>query len=351
MSELLDDENYGPRGLFEPSDEELGIYGSYSLLNPSLLTKPSDVRADYLAYNPSSIWTVTERNGAAHDIMYVRVEPNRSDPTTSHLGKSVVRPYIVDPRNPSRPLRPYYGASEMTGEDAALTRIYRKLPVSGALEAVWLLSYVDPKPKPDVPNEVATYCTRFWIGSDLAKLEHIADGPEWMKDIRVAPADGPLGTELEVYGRPQTQPNSGNLSHITISDIEALTTANIAGAPYIDENLLPIGSGVWGGVNDIVKVSSGMYVLAAHRAWRVGPDGHGRHYESVLYGHNTASERIVELGVLATADKFAGGTTKDDTAVDLSDVVFTGGGYNGGLDFMTFGVRDGNIAIASLNRA
>jgi hypothetical protein len=319
-------------------------YGNYKLEDPRLFAKPSDVPDGYIAYNPSAIWTVEKDT----DIIYVRVEPDRSDPTSSHLGKAVVRPYIVNPHDSSIPLRPYDKAPEMIGEDAALTRIHRRLPISNILEEVWLLSYVDPKPKFDKPDEVETLQTRFWCGTDLGNLEHIADGPEWMKDIRIANTGDPLGTELSIYGRPQPQTDSGNITYATIDSISSLTSEVIAGAPYIDEKLLPVGSGTWGGVNDIIRHSQDTNILLAHRAWRQGIDGTGRHYEAVLYSHNTATNHITELGVLATANMFPRGTIKADAGVDLSDVVFTGGGYNGKLDYVTFGVRDGSIGIGSL---
>jgi hypothetical protein len=145
--------------------------------------------------------------------------------------------------------------------------------------------------------------------------------------------------------------NSGNITHTTLNSIDDLNPDSIMAAKFIHDRLLPIGSGVWGGVNDVIRVAAKKYILAAHRAWRTGADGTGRHYESVLFGHNTITNRIVELGIIATADKFPSGTVKDDTEVDLSDVVFTGGGYNGSLKYLSFGVRDGNLGIASLQRA
>ena len=286
-------------------DPGRAAFGAYELFDPALLLKPADVPDDYIAYNPSSIHTVKGADGVARDIMYVRVEPNRSDAATSHLGKSVVRPYIINPRDLGVPLAPYYGATEYTGEDAALTRVNRKLP-GGKLEKVWLFSYVDPQPEVGRPNRVQTLCTRFFAGADLNHLEHVADGPEWMKDIRVA--------------------------------------------PFIDESLLPIGGGTWGGVNDVIKVSAGKYILAAHRAWTVDPQGFARHYESVLYGHDVAAKSIIELGVLATSDMFPAGKAKDASDADLSDVVFTGGGYNGTLEFMSFGVRDGSVGVGRVRR-
>jgi len=323
--------------------DNLNTFGSYTLINPSMIPKPADVPDDYIAYNPSAIYTVGDAAGA-RDIMYVRVEPNLSNAASSHLGKSVVRPYMVNPRHPNAPITPYFDAEEFVGEDASLTRINRKLS-SGKLEKIWLLSYVDPKPKPNHPNEVMSLVTRFMAGPSLNHLEHIADGPEGMKDICLVHAGGPLGTELEVYGRPQPLPDSGNITHATIASIEDLTAEVVAEAPYIDENLLPVGSGIWGGINDAFKISGGQYVLAGHRAWRTGLDGSSRHYEAVLYGHNVHTNRIVELGVIATSDMFPPSEAKQESGVNLSDVVFTGGGYNGTLEFMTFGIRDSGIGI------
>jgi len=346
---MLPQNNETTRGLFIPTADDVRTYGTYELTGPLLLAKPADVPDDYIAYNPSAIWTVRDARGRLHDIMYVRVEPNRSSPQCSHLGKSVVRPYEIDLRDRAAPLRPYYDAEEKRGEDAALARINRRLQ-NGKLEKIWLLSCVDPRPKTDKPNEVDTLTTRFYGGTDLDKLEHIGDGPEWMKDIRVTPADGPLGTELELYGRPQAEADSGNLTYATLSGLDRLTPEAIAAAPYINENLLPIGSGVWGGVNDVFRIGDGKYILAAHRAWRTGVNGAARHYESVLYGHNVADKRIVELGVIATADMFPSGEIKDDTSVDLHDVAFTGGGHNGRLTYMSYGIRDASIGLAGIRR-
>ena len=332
---------------FAPTPAELAMYGSYTLERPLIIQKPRDVPEDYIAYNPSSIWTVREPNGSTRDILYARVEPSRSDSHSSHLGHARVRPYIINPLSPLSPLVPYDVAQEFTGEDAALTRITRKLPLSGKQEEIWLLSYVDARPKVDIPNEVGTLCTRFWAGTNLAKLEHVADGPEWMKDIRVKSLNGVDGTRLAVYGRPQTQPQSGNITYGLLPDIESLNADSIANLTYIDEKLLPVGSGVWGGVNDVFSVAPYKHILAAHRAHR-SKESNSLHYEAVLYGHNIATNHIVELGVIAIAPMFAGGVVKDDTTVNLSDVVFTGGGYNGRLEYMTFGVSDGNIGIAAL---
>lgn len=331
---------------FQPTDRELAEFGRYDLTNTALFEKPADVAEKDIAYNPSEIWTVHEADGTPVDIMYVRVEPNRSDSTSSHLGKSRVIPYVVDVNNPNTPLVRYEKAQEFIGEDPALTKVMRR-NASGELEEVWLLSFVDPKPKADAPDQVETLCTRFYAGTDLNNLEHIADGPEWMKDIRVVKADGPLGTEIDVYGRPQSETGTGNITYTRLNSLDELTAENIAAAPYIDEDLLPIGSGVWGGVNGVIKIAPNKNLLLAHRAWRTGEGGRGRHYESVVYGHDTESGRIFILGIF-NAGQFPESEAKDDASVDLSDVAFTGGGYNGTTEHVTFGVRDSRIAIGQL---
>jgi hypothetical protein len=315
------------------------------------LDKPADVPDDHVAYNPSGIWSGLLNNGEALDFMYVRVEPNRSDAWSSHLGKAVVRPYIIDPFNPRQSLVPLYEAPEFIGEDASLTRVKRKLG-NGVIETVWLLSFVDVVPNSIRKNEVQALRTRFYAAKDLNKLEHIADGPEWMKDVRVGSSDGFHETELSVFGRPQLRDvkDNGNISQSEVKSIGRLGPENIANAPVVNDELLVVGSGVWGGVNDVIRVGRNEYVLLSHRAWRTGDDGQARHYESVLYGYDTRDNRIVDLGVLATAANFPGGIVKDDKVVDLADVVFSGGGYNGRLDFATFGVGDGNIGLARVVR-
>ena len=316
------------------------------LKNAVLLDKPADVPDGYIAYNPSAIWTVP-RNGDTADVMYVRVEPDRSDKFSSHLGKTVARPYKIDLGQPQPKLTPFYGAEQVPGEDPALTRINRKLP-SGKLETVWLLSVVDAQPKAGLPNEVESITTRFYAGKTLDKLEHIADGPRGMKDIRLKQGPDPQGTEVLVYGRPQPEQFSGNITFTSLKSLDDLDEQAILSADYIDESLLPVGSGIWGGVNDVVNTGNGSYWLAAHRANTTGEDRSGRHYEAVLYEHDIRGQAIRLVGTIATAEMFAPSDAKQDDAVDLHDVVFMGGGYNGSLNYMSFGVRDAAIGIGHL---
>jgi hypothetical protein len=281
--------------------------------------------------------------------MYVRVEPNCSNAISSHIGKSLVKPYIIDVNNFKKPLIPYSEASEKMGEDAALTRINWRQR-KGIIEKIWLLSCVDAQPFPDKPNCVKSLKTKFYLGSKLNNLVHFADGPEWMKDIRIVQSR--LGsTALDVYGRPQPKEYSGNITHTTISNIEDLTTQIIADAPFIDDELLPIGNNIWGGVNDAINVDTDKNILISHRAWLTGDDGKSRHYEAVLYEHDKRKKTIVDLGVLATADMFPTGLVKANESVDLHDVVFSGGGYNGTLQYVSFGVRDGSIGISQCTKA
>ncbi|MDQ2973529.1 MAG: DUF1861 family protein [bacterium] len=344
---------------YQPAAEPI-FFPSYELERPMLLEKPTDVPGAQIAYNPSGIWTIPSKEpGSGSDILYVRVEPDRSNPGTSHLGKSVARPYKVDLSKARPVLKPFSEAPTIRGEDPSLTRIRRRLPVSGKLEDVWLLSVVDPRPEPDHPDRVRTLCTRFYVGRALYNLEHVTDGPEWMKDIRIAPDYDPESSEIHVYGRPQPQSFSGNITYTKISGIEELNAETIAVAPFIDEELLPIGSGVWGGVNDVIPVAPARNILASHRAWCVDETGNRitkpdsgnsrmRHYEGVLYGHDLQRGTIRELGLVITAGMFPPGKVKDDAALDLRDVHFTGGGYNGAISHLTSGLSDGNIGFSKL---
>jgi hypothetical protein len=316
----------------------------YMLANPTLLPKPTDLPGNYIAYNPSGIWTVENRSGKLHDIVYLRVEPE-----TEHLGKSRVRPYIVDIMNPEQPLQAYDDAEEKMGEDAALTRIRQKRLANGAIQDtwLWLLSCVDAQPVPGKPDCVQTLRTKFFAGEHLDKLEHIADGPEWMKDIRIAQDSS--SDKLHVYGRPQPEEWSGNITHTTIDNINQLNAQVISEAQFIDEDLLPIGSGVWGGVNDIMTLDEYTHLLLAHRARRTGENGMGRQYEAVLYKHNLREKSIMDLGTLATANLFPGRTVKPDK-IDLDDVAFPGGFRNGKPGITTFGLGDGSWGRGNMRR-
>ncbi len=44
--------------LFRPSAADITTYGQYRLSEARLFAKPADVPDDFIAYNPSGIWTV-----------------------------------------------------------------------------------------------------------------------------------------------------------------------------------------------------------------------------------------------------------------------------------------------------
>lgn len=318
--------------------------GKYGIIVPELtglFEEAGDLPTGYIGYNPSAIWTVRDAHGNSYDIMYERVETDHADATVSHLGKTVCRPRIVDLK--AGKLTPYYDAQEIKGEDACFMPAKRRLS-NGKVQDVWYVSSVIAEAMPDRPNEVGGYHTAIRMGESLDRLELVAKGPEWMKDIRVVSAAGPLGTELDVYGRPQPRPGTGNISYVRVNDPSELNEDVIANAEIIDEALLPFGSGVWGGVNTAIQLDPSTNLLVAHRAWYTGDHNHGRHYEGVLYKHDLDARTVEEIGVFAMSGYFPSSQAKEDESVDLHDVVFPGGGYNGSLEYMSYGLRDGRSA-------
>jgi hypothetical protein len=326
------------------------------LAGVQIINRPIDVPDDHIAYNPSGIWTIPEgQPGAGKDVVYLRVEPNRSDSATSHLGKTAARPYTID-LDAGRPcLEPFAGAMTIPGEDPSLTRINRRT-TRGNIEKIWLLSVVDAQPHQDRPDVVKSLRTRIFAGVTLDALEQVAEGPEGMKDIRIFQASDPrYSTQLHVYGRPQPRSYSGLVTYAPVSGIERLNEQVIDQAEVIDEELYPVGSNTWGGVNDGFQLTPYSNILAMHDAHLTGINGNGRHYEAVARVHNFIDGTIHDIGVIATSRDFRSSAepeqivVKDDDAVDLSDVVFTGGGYNGSFRYMTAGVCDGNFGLMTLN--
>ncbi len=318
--------------------------GHYILSDPTLLKKPENIPSNYIAYNPSAIWTTMDRAGNPHDIMYARVEPRYDN----HLGVTESRPYEIFTDDLSKTPQPYDEAEIKIGEDPALTRVNRL--VNGKMFGVWLMSCVKVIPSLEKPGEVESIHTEFYEGEKLSRLEKVAEGPTGMKDIRISPVNG-SGSKIHVYGRPQTQEFSGNITHTILNSLDDLCPSSIANANYIDENLLRVGSGIWGGANDIFSEDEIHNLILAHRAWRTGKDGLGRHYEAVFYRHNLLEKTITDLGYIATADLFPELEAKSNGCINLRPVFFPGGGKNGKPEYLSGGVGDSALSCSRLQKA
>ena len=314
------------------------------LSDPTLLPRPKDIAEGMIAYNPSRPIEYTDEKGRNYNIMYARHEPE-----INHLGNSYIKPYLYNIDDINQPLEQFDGGIEVRGEDPAVTRIQHRL-ASGAFTNLWILSCVHINTNPKQPDKVDSIHTEFYAGEYLSKMDKIAEGPKNMKDIRLVQRCD--STEIDVYGRPQTQAYSGNVTHTAIPRIENLRPEIIAAAPYIDDNLYKIGSGEWGGINDGISLGDGRVLLLAHRAMCVGGENClDRRYIGELLIHDVNKKVIKKIGDLALADDFKRDRfIKENAGGGLRDVVFPGGFRvsNGQLTQMSCGVSDGSIGIYNI---
>ena len=314
------------------------------LSDPTLLPRPKDIAEGMIAYNPSRPIEYTDEKGRDYNIMYARHEPE-----TNHLGNSFIKPYLYDINDINQPLEQYNGGIEIRGEDPAITRIQHRL-ANGAFTNLWVLSCVHIDMNPELTGKVNSIHTEFYAGEYLSKMDKIAEGPKNMKDIRLVQRRD--SSEIDIYGRPQTQSFSGNVTHTVVSGITELYPDKIAAAAYIDDNLYKIGSGEWGGINDGISLGDGRVLLLAHRAMCVGGEnGLDRKYTGELLMHDLNKQTIHKLGDLALADDFSRDRfIKENLGGGLRDVVFPGGFRisNGRLTQMSCGVSDGSIGIYNI---
>jgi len=355
------------------SSTEQGYDFRRGLDKTNILPPPKDIKPEEIAYNPSAIQHVNIYDKEI-PIVYLRVEPNRSDELSSHLGKTVSRPYYLEPSGNLIPVEtlsktdssdPGLDEYDIPGEDPAFQKI-RATQDDGSVQERWMLSVVSVTPSTDRPDVVDKLQTVFYLGDELNNLREVARGPIGMKDIRLCSAHpyDPTSTELFAYGRPQGPGNLGNITFVKLDSWEDLRLPDVQRQlceSIIDPNLYDQGS--WGGVNDAIMISESHCLLLTHQAWRVGDNS--RRYEPVLLIHNTDSNKLFKIGTVAPPEAFLDDPLapepKEDANTDLSGVVFTGGlidrqivyqprfGGDSAADViipLTVGYRDSSVALA-----
>ncbi len=336
-----------PDTLLAPTPEEIAFYGLLRITRQRLVPIPPDVPETHTLTNPSEVYAI-DINGEMRNIFYARFEP-----IGEHIGKTFAKPYFLMEDAAGNPyLEPCDAtiAMEVPGEDPRVTRGVKRLMPNGSYEEGWLVSTILADPDPDNLYEAKRIRQQFYWGRSLAELELIAEGPDGYKNTSVAP----MFDDTIVFPRPQPEGFSGNIAYTRLNDISELSPEIITAAKFINENLLPVGSGVWGGVNAVLIHDEEHVELFVHEACSIpGSDNReGRHYRLARYGFNPQNGRIVRLGVYATRDDFPASEHKPNP-IDLYEVLFgavsfTGADRNHGI--LLAGVSDRFIGIADIER-
>lgn len=175
---------------------------------------------------------------------------------------------------------------------------------------------VEVYPNPTVTNpQVIGYRTIFYRGYSLISLQKFAEGPNMMKDVRLAHlVNGRIG----VFTRPQGGSNGrGKIGYIELSNLGDLNAKNILSARIIENQFVPEE---WGGVNELHPLENGAIGVLGHIAHM---DAQGsKHYSAMSFIYNAAKHRASPIKIIATRKNFPRGECKTR---ELKDVIFSGG--------------------------
>lgn len=158
------------------------------------------------------------------------------------------------------------------------------------------------------------YKTVFYKGKTIYDLKYFAEGPTFMKDIRLLQ----VNDRILVLTRPQGKTNGrGKIGAIWINDLSELTISNIENATILENQFI---EEEWGGANEMHLLSNGLIGVLSH----IGSfDKEGnRHYYSTAFCLNPNDFSYSPQKIIAKKSMFNSTSSKRS---DLYDVVFSGG--------------------------
>jgi hypothetical protein len=166
---------------------------------------------------------------------------------------------------------------------------------------------------PENPQTL-TWRTRFWRGNSFNGLRHFADGPQGMKDIRLA---GLSDGRILLFTRPEgTLGGRGKIGWTTINSLDGLNQEAIESARLLEH----VDEFSWCGVNEAWEAFPGCVHVLAHVACF---DQQGnRHYYAAFFQFDVALMQSSPITIIAERDDFLPGEEKRS---DLIDVIFPGG--------------------------
>lgn len=209
---------------------------------------------------------------------------------------------------------------------------------------------------------IESYRTSFF---DLETKEKVADGPDGMKDIRLAD----LGEKIGVFTRPRTEGAEGDVhSSIQFSTVASLDdiTPDLINAISIDP-LKKVsgffGDNEWGGVNASYQLADGWLGVLGHIAYysehctsespdRAQTDEHMRKYAAIAFEFHPETNAVTHPVIILARGNLA--IDAPAKRHDLHNVIFPGGlvfledgeAINEVLFF--YGLGDAHVGVSAL---
>ena len=159
------------------------------------------------------------------------------------------------------------------------------------------------------------YRTVFYKGKCFDSLQRFAQGPDKMKDIRLAYS---TKGKIQVCTRPQGgQFGKGQIGYTELESIEELHEENILKAKIVEKIFK---EDQWGGANELHLLEDGRIGVLGHISYE---DEYGhKHYYAMTFIYDPLTHQTTPVEILATRKNFPKGEFKKP---ELEDVVFPGG--------------------------
>lgn len=188
------------------------------------------------------------------------------------------------------------------------------------IDGCWILGGVHAIWRPD--GSLVTYHTEFYRIDSLDSLVPVAEGPAYMKDIRLLQLPD---RRIAVFSRPQGDAvkHLGRVAAIgfgIIDSLDRLSASVIAGLPLLDGHFM---ADEWGGYNHLQLLKNGLIGCAGHQSWGETVDGtFVIHYYPFAQVIDPATAALSPMDIIGSRDCFPETEQKNPRAYD---VCFTSG--------------------------
>ena len=172
-------------------------------------------------------------------------------------------------------------------------------------------------------SKIVTYNNRFYRGYDPFNLKHFADGPDYMKDIRILKlSSGKIG----IFSRPRNDEVTkcyGTVSQIGYTEVDSLE--DITPEAIENAKLIPnlFANMEWGGVNECFELKNNLIGIIGHHSYSeyINDVDHPV-YTNVSYVYDSKNNTYLDKKVIGIKEDYG----KVDAKLDQLDrVAFTSG--------------------------
>jgi hypothetical protein len=163
-------------------------------------------------------------------------------------------------------------------------------------------------------QHITSWNTAFYRGKNLESLNHFANAPKKMKDVRFIKYQD----KIALFSRPQGGvAGPGKIGFIMLDSLDDVTPSNIQKAVMLTTHFV---DDEWGGANELHILKNGLIGVLGHISTR-DPQLY-LHYYPMVFAFDPITLKSTKVKIIAERLDFLDGPSKRK---DLKDVLFSGG--------------------------